>query len=433
MARDRGGQGTAPTSPGRAPGAPSRWRGSLLGQWDSPVTSYYMILGLTVLLVLIGLAMVLSASSIKSLNKGDSPYEIFFGQAQYAIMGAVAMTAASFMRPAFYKRVAWVFLGAAVATQMLIFTPLALSKGGNTGWIYLGAFTVQPAEIAKLALAIWLGMILARKMHLLTRWSHVLIPAGPVVAVVLGLVLVGHDLGTAIILMMVVAGALWVSGVPARLFAVGGAAMAFVVLTLVKAQSSGNRTGRIESWLNPSCDATVAECYQAVHGRWALGTGGLTGVGLGAGREKWLYLPEAHNDFIFAVVGEELGLQGTLLMLVMFALLGFAMTRVVARHADPFVKITTGAITCWIVGQALVNIGVVIGALPVIGVPLPLVSAGGSALIMTMTAMGVVISFARDEPGAREALAARSGTIRRSLAVVGGSVRRRRKDTVDRG
>lgn len=400
----------------------------LLGFLDSPVASYYLLVGLTVLLVLIGLGMVLSASSVKSLQRGDSAYEIFLGQARYAIIGAVVMAGASIVRPSLYRRMAWPFLIAAICVQMLIFTPLARSKGGNTGWIYLGGFSVQPAEIAKLALAIWLGTVLARKARLLNQWGHVVLPAVPVVAIVLGLVLAGHDLGTAIILMMLVAGALWVAGVPGRMFAVGGAAMGVIVFVLVKFQGSSNRLGRIDSWLNASCDPSVATCYQFIHGKWALASGGLSGVGLGAGSEKWLYLPEAHNDFIFAVIGEELGLQGTVLMLVLFGALGYAMSRVVVRHPDPFVKVTTGAISCWVVGQALVNIGVVVGALPVIGVPLPLVSAGGSALIMTMAALGVVISFARDEPGARAALAARSGTVRRSLAVVGGSVRRRRKD-----
>ncbi len=425
MATDRAGSSTDDGIPGRQERAPRR---RLLGFLDSPVASYYLLVGLTSLLVLIGLGMVLSASSVKSLQRGDSAYEIFLGQAQYAVFGTIALVAASLMRPAFYKRVSWPFLVAAIGMQLLIFTPLARSKGGNTGWIYLGGFTVQPAEIAKLALAIWLGTVLARKARLLHQWSHVLMPAVPVVGIVVGLVLAGHDLGTAIILLMVVAGALWIAGVPGRMFLAGGAVMAVGVWALVAFQGNSNRLGRIDSWLNASCNPDVATCYQFIHGKWALASGGLSGVGLGAGSEKWLYLPEAHNDFIFAVIGEELGLQGTVLMLVLFGALGYAMSRVVVRHPDPAVKVTTGAICCWIVGQALVNIGVVIGALPVIGVPLPLVSAGGSALIMTMAALGVVISFARDEPGAREALAARSGTVRRSLAVVGGSVRRRRKD-----
>jgi cell division protein FtsW len=186
----------------------------------------------------------------------------------------------------------------------------------------------------------------------------------------------------------------------------------------VLAIGSDNRTKRIMDFFSGDCDVT-AGCYQTKHGLQALATGGWAGLGLGQSREKWSYLPEAHNDFIFAIIGEELGLIGTLLVLVLIGVLAFAMIRVIARHTDPFAQIVTGGVTAWIVGQALVNMGVVIGLLPVIGVPLPLVSAGGSALITTLVAIGVVISFARTEPGAAEALAARPSVVRRSLAVIG--------------
>lgn len=389
-------------------------RKSWLGQWNSPVASYYLILGVTALLTAIGLAMVLSASSVRALNMGDSPYSIFLGQARFALLGAVALCVTALIPVRFYRKGAWFILAGAMGLQLLIFSPLALSAGGNTNWVNLGFTAAQPSEVVKLGLAIWLGAVLARKQALIGQWTHALIPAVPVAAVAVGLVLGGHDLGTAIILMMIVAGALWVAGVPGRLFAIGGSVAAVGMVALAQ---TDNRAKRIAAWLGENCDEQAA-CYQTKHGLWALGTGGWGGVGLGAGREKWLYLPEAHNDFIFAVVGEELGLQGTLLMLVLFGVLGAAMTRVVLRHPDPFVKITTAAIAAWIIGQALVNVAVVIGLLPVIGVPLPLVSAGGSALIMTMAAIGVVVAFARDEPEARAALAARPRTVRRSIAVV---------------
>lgn len=389
-------------------------RKSWLGQWNSPVASYYLILGVTALLTAIGLAMVLSASSVRALNMGDSPYSIFLGQARFALLGAVALCVTALIPVRFYRKGAWFILAGAMGLQLLIFSPLALSAGGNTNWVNLGFTAAQPSEVVKLGLAIWLGAVLARKQALIGRWTHALIPAVPVAAVAVGLVLGGNDLGTAIILMMIVAGALWVAGVPGRLFAIGGSVAAVGMVALAQ---TDNRAKRIAAWLGENCDEQAA-CYQTKHGLWALGTGGWGGVGLGAGREKWLYLPEAHNDFIFAVVGEELGLQGTLLMLVLFGVLGAAMTRVVLRHPDPFVKITTAAIAAWIIGQALVNVAVVIGLLPVIGVPLPLVSAGGSALIMTMAAIGVVVAFARDEPEARAALAARPRTVRRSIAVV---------------
>lgn len=402
-----------------------RVRTSLRGQWDSPVTSYYLLIGATTLLLISGLAMVLSASSIRSLSMGLSPYAIFLGQAQFALIGLAGLIVTAAMRPTHFRKLAWFGLAGAVGMQLLIFTPLAHSAKGNTNWIYIGSFSIQPSEVAKLALAIWLGMILARKQKDLGHWLHGLIPALPGAAVVIGLILAGHDLGTAIIVMMIVAAALWVAGVPLRSFLVGGTLLVGAVFVATKGQESGNRMGRIEAWLSAECDGQAA-CYQTKHGLWALGSGGWGGVGLGASAQKWLYLPEAHNDFIYAILGEELGLLGTLLLLVLFGVLAIAMTRIVIRHPDPFVKITTAGIAAWIVGQALVNIGVVIGLLPVIGVPLPLVSAGGSALIMTMAAIGVLISFARDEPGAREALAARPGLVRKSVAIIGGTGRRRR-------
>src|SRR5690606_8678948 len=181
---------------------------------------------------------------------------------------------------------------------------------------------------------------------------------------------------------------------------------------------------RVLSFLGHGGDDPSGLDFQSMHGLWALGTGGIGRVGPGASREKWSYLPVAHNDFIFAIIGEELGLLGTVLVLVLFGGLAVGIVRSCRRHKDPFVPITTAAIASWILSQALVNIGVVIGRLPVIGVPLPLVSAGGSALISTLVALGVVLAFARTEPGAAKALATRKAVVSRSLAVVGRGSRR---------
>ncbi|WP_448060128.1 putative lipid II flippase FtsW [Cellulomonas hominis] len=391
--------------------------GSVLGQWNSAVTSYYVLTGATMLLAVLGLVMVLSSSSVDSLADGDSPYAVFLSQAQYALIGLPLMWVASRLPVRFYKSFAWFVLGGALVLQLLVYVPgIGYAVGGNRNWIRLAGFTAQPSEAVKLALAIWLGAVLARKRPLLRDWRHAAVPALPVAGLSVGVVLIGHDLGTAMVMMLLVAGALWVAGVPLRIFVVASLAAAGGAALL--AINSTNRAARIMDWFGADCDK-LGGCYQTTHGLQALATGGWGGLGLGQSREKWSYLPMAHNDFIFAIIGEELGLIGTLLVLVLFALLAFAMFRVIARHPDPFVQVTTAGIAAWVIGQALVNTGVVIGLLPVIGVPLPLVSAGGSALIMTMAAMGVVISFARAEPGAAEALAARPGVVRRSLAVIG--------------
>ncbi|MBO3084321.1 putative lipid II flippase FtsW [Cellulomonas fengjieae] len=399
-----------------APGTPG---GSLLGQWNSAVTSYYVLVGATALLLVIGLVMVLSSSSVESLDDGDSPYAVFLDQAKYALIGLPVLFGLSRMPVRFFQKVAWPALGLAIVFQLMVFVPgLGCGTGGNRNWVCLPGFSAQPSETIKLALAIWLGAVLTRKLTLLREWKHALIPAVPVAGLAIAVVLAGRDLGTALVLIMLVAGALFVAGVPMRMFGlagiIGGGLAGLLTVT------SDNRTDRIKSWLSDECDA-ASSCYQTLHGGWGLASGGWGGLGLGESREKWSYLPAAHNDFIFAILGEELGLIGTLLVLGLFGLLAFAMIRVIRRHRDPFVQITTGAILCWIIGQALVNIAVVIGLAPVIGIPLPLVSAGGSALIMTMAALGVLIAFARSEPGAAEALAARPGVVRRSLAVIGRS------------
>jgi len=394
-----------------------RERAALLGQWNSAVASYYLIVGAVALLVALGLVMVLSSSSVSSLSDSDgtSPYGIFFNQARYALIGLPLAWLASRLPVGFYKRFAWPVLLGALALQALV--PLiGITVRGNRNWIVIGGQSIQPSEFAKLALAVWLGVVLARKRPLLHRWVHVLVPAVLVALVTVGLVLLGHDLGTALILLLLLAGALFVAGVPMRFFAVGIVVAGFVVVQLARASDS--RMNRIAAFFSSDCD-TQGACYQTTRGMYGLASGGLTGIGLGESREKWSYLPMAHNDFIFAILGEELGLLGTLLVLGLFGVLAFALTRVVRRHTDPFVQISTGAIGAWVLGQALINIAVVIGLLPVIGVPLPLVSAGGSALVTTMVAMGVVLSFARSEPGAAEALAARPGVVRRSLAVMG--------------
>ncbi|GCE75766.1 putative lipid II flippase FtsW [Cellulomonas biazotea] len=394
-------------------------RPSVLGQWNSAVTSYYVLIGTTTLLLVIGLVMVLSSSSVESLDEGNSPYAVFFDQAKYALIGLPALLVLSRLPVRVMQAFAWPVLGAAIAFQLLVFVPgLGCGAGGNQNWVCVGGFSAQPSEAIKLALAVWLGAVLARKLTLLREWKHALIPAVPVAGVAVLVVLAGHDLGTALVLLLLVAGAMFVAGVPLRIFGVAAVAGAGVATLLTV--TSDNRTDRIMSWLSSDCDASSA-CYQTLHGGWGLASGGWGGLGLGESREKWSYLPAAHNDFIFAILGEELGLIGTLLVLGLFGLMAFAMVRVIRRHPDPFVQITTGGILCWIIGQALVNIAVVIGLAPVIGLPLPLVSAGGSALIMTMAALGVVISFARSEPGAAEALAARPSVVRRSLAVIGRS------------
>ena len=388
--------------------------GSILGQWNSAVTSYYVLTGATALLLVLGLVMVLSSSSVESLAAGRSPYAVFFNQAQFALAGLPLMWVASRLPVRFYRKVAWPILGAATVFQLMVFIPgLGVAIQGNQNWVRVAGFTAQPSEAGKLALAIWLGGVLARKRPLLADWKHALVPAVPVAVVLIGLVLLGDDLGTAMVMMMLVAGALFIAGVPMRAFATAVVGALGVALSL--ALSSPNRLKRLESLFGSNCD-TSNGCYQTLHGGWGLATGGWAGLGLGQSREKWSYLPEAHNDFIFAIIGEELGLVGTLAVLLLFAVLAYAGIRVAQRSRDTFSRLAASAIVAWIMVQALVNIGAVIGLLPITGIPLPLISAGGSSLILTMFALGLLMSLARHEPAAAAVLAARRpNAVRRGL------------------
>jgi cell division protein FtsW len=390
---------------------------------DRPLTSYHLIVGCTTLLLTLGLVMVLSASSVLAYREYHNSFAIFQKQAIWAVVGVPAMWGVSRLPVRWFRIAAVPLLIGAIGLLCLVLVPgIGYSVNGNQNWINFGGpFRVQPSEAAKLALVIWSADVLARKQPLLTQWKHLLFPVLPVTGLLVLLVMLGNDLGTDIILMAIAGALLYVVGAPARLFALlGSIAVSGVVFLSV---ASPHRLDRFQSWLHPNAD-TLGSGYQAIQGRFALGSGGWWGLGLGAGREKWGWLPEAHTDFIFAVIGEELGLIGTLAVLILFALVVYAGIRIALRSQDTFVRLAAGGATAWITVQALVNIGAVLGLLPIAGVPLPLVSYGGSALLPTLVALGMLLAFARAEPGARAALAARGpGPVRRLLSGVrrGGS------------
>jgi cell division protein FtsW len=315
-----------------------------------------------------------------------------------------------------WKRLApWVLYA---SIGLLVVVALAgKTVGGNRNWIKVGMVTFQPSEVAKLGLALYLGVVLSTFRKHLTTWRQIMVPGGIMSLIVLGLVLYGHDMGTAIVLAVIVGAAYWIAGLPVRFFAMIGTIGILVALALVT--QGKTRTARIDVWLNPEkCDPS-GDCMQTIHGLWALASGGLWGLGPGMSREKWGGgLPVPDSDFIFAIIGEEFGLIGTLLVLFAFGMMIVAINRIVHRSVDPFVQIAGGAIGAWIIAQACINIAVVLGLLPVTGLPLPLVSSGGSSLIASMTAIGVLMAFARAEPGAPAAFAARPTVVRRSLAVL---------------
>ncbi|MHA3684560.1 peptidoglycan glycosyltransferase FtsW [Leucobacter sp. HY1908] len=371
---------------------------------DRTVAALY---GITLLLVGIGLIMVLSSSSIMSYLSDQGFFGGFWRQATFTIIGLPLMLIAAAMPVAFWKKWAWGFLGLGIALQLLVFTPLGIEEYGNRNWIQIGAINAQPSEALKLALVVWIGAVLLRKEKLLGNMWHELIPVVlPGAIVALGVVLLGHDLGTVIIMAALVIGAMYFGGVSGKsLGVVSGLGLLGVLLFVV---TSSNRMARLFEHAGGSEDYSGLG-WQATHGLWALAGGGLFGVGLGNSKAKWSWLPAADNDYIFAIIGEELGLIGALLVIALFVVLTVVMLRVISRARDRFGKAVVGGVLVWIVGQAFVNIGVVIGIFPVLGVPLPLISAGGTALIACLLAIGVVISIARDGAAYQQELAQMNG------------------------
>ena len=390
---------------------------------DSPVATYYLLLSTTMLLTMIGLIMVLSASMIVSIKDSDTPYAVFFDQAIFATAGLVAMLVAMRIPLGFWKRSGGVALVGALGLQLLVFTPLGVEVQGNRNWIGFAGFSIQPSELAKIALILFGARVLTQKRRVLGSFGQALVPfVIPAAGLVLLFVMLGHDLGTAIVIALIVAGMLFAGGVPLRWFAFGG--IGGLALLAAATMTSSNRMQRISIWLDPS-QCTVTDellyygiCRQPMHARYALAEGGLTGIGLGASKEKWQWLAAPHNDFIFAIIGEELGLLGAFIVLGLFAAFGYAAYRLVVRTDEFFVRIAASGVMVWILVQAIINIGAVIGALPIIGVPLPFVSSGGSSLITTLLAAGVLLSFARSEPGCAQALSVRPKAVRGGVAVL---------------
>ena len=386
---------------------------------DPGALSFFLIAGAALMLLILGTVIVLSATTITSIRQNDgNPFTSFVSQARFVLIGLPLMVAAASIPVEWYKRLAPLALVGAMGLQMLIFTPLAVGAGGNVNWIAIPGTgqMIQPSEFLKIGLALALGWYLGTNIERMREW-RVVLPALGVAFLAVGLVMYGHDMGTSVVLVLIIVSAMWVAGVPATWFVgLGVAGMGAVAMLVAVSQS---RITRILHFLGIGEQDPTGAGYQSMHGLWGLGSGGLFGVGLGASHEKWSYLPAAHNDFIFAILGEELGLVGTLLVLVLFGVLAAGLLRLMRRHPDPFVKITTAGVTAWLVGQALINIAVVVGVLPVFGVPLPFVSAGGSAMIATLIALGMMLAFARSEPGARAALSSRTRAVRQSLAVIG--------------
>jgi cell division protein FtsW len=389
-------------SPGRT--GVSSWFAALQDALARPLTSYYLLLGASALLLTIGLIMVFSASSVYSFENYDqNSYAVVVKQLTWVAIGLPCAWVAGHLPQRWIRRLAWP--GYFVSLGLLLLTSLfGVTRNGNTNWLAFGPVQIQPSEIAKLALVLWAAHVYANKDRRLGNLHQVMMPVLPGMLVATGLVILGHDLGTALVLFAILLGMLWVVGAPARMFA-----LSFLVISVFAgalAAADPERLTRITTFTDPMRDYNSAG-WQPAHGLFALSSGGLFGQGIGASQQKWGNLPEAHTDFIFAVLGEELGLVGTLLVIGLFLTIAYAAIRVARRTKDPFVRYMTFGIVVWIIGQMMINVGMVLALLPVIGIPLPLVSYGGSALVPSLVALGMLVGFARREPEAARALAQR--------------------------
>lgn len=362
---------------------------AVLGVPLRPGVAHWLVLGCATFLLVFGLVMVLSASSVESYAQTGSPFSTVVRQAGFAAVGVPLALLAARLPVRWWRRLAWPGLLAAVVLQALVLTPLGVEVQGNRSWIALGPVTVQPAEAVKLALVVWVAAVLARKEHLLDRLGHVLVPLVPGVALPLGLVLAGHDVGSALVVVGLVAAMAFAAGVRIRHLLLGAAATAVVLAYFVLAEQ--HRTSRVLAWWTGECSAYYGQCWQPTHGQWALASGGWWGLGLGAGREKWAWLPEAHNDFIFAVIGEELGLLGATLVLVAFLVMVGSGLRIAVRTDQPFEKLLATGLTALLGIQAFIIIGGVTRVLPLTGVTLPFVSYGGSSLLANYVLLALLL------------------------------------------
>lgn len=367
---------------------------SLKPRFRAQSREFYMLLGLTAIISLLGLAMVASASSVDAFKSTANAADTVIRQGAFALIGGVALVIASNLPLALYKRFAMFFLWITLGLQLL--TVLFGNEiNGNRNWLDLGFTSIQPSEFLKLGLVIAFSLMLAEltgdEVYDRQTWKRVFVYSGIALVMV---VYFGKDMGTGVVMAITLAGLFLFAGMKLSswlgLMALG--ALGAVALVMM----SGSRRARFAAWLNPTEADPMGVNWQFEKGTWALAQGGIFGSGLGRSRMKWSWIPEVQNDFIFAIIGEELGLIGALFVILLFCGLAVTMFMIAKNQNTAFSRNLVATIMVWISMQAFINIGVVLGIFPVLGVPLPLISAGGSSLIVTLAAIGVVLAVERD-------------------------------------
>jgi cell division protein FtsW len=388
-----------------APAQTATVRRTRFGVWLSrPMTSFHLIIAVAALLVTLGLTMVLSASGVHSYDEDGSPWVIFAKQVLWTLVGLVAFYMALRMPVSLMRRLAFPGFVITIVMLVLVLIPgIGKEANGSRGWFVVAGFSMQPSELAKIAFLIWGAHLLAARRMERASLREMLFPLVPGAVLALFLIVLQPDLGQTVSLGIILLGLLWYAGLPLRVFL--SSLVAVMLSAAVLAMSEGYRSDRVQSWLNPGADSQGSG-YQARQARYALANGGVFGDGLGQGTAKWNYLPNAHNDFIFAIIGEELGFVGAIGLLLLFGLFAYTGMRIARRSADPFLRLLTATTTLWVLGQVFINVGYVVGLLPVTGLQLPLISAGGTSTATTLLMMGVITNAARHEPDAVAALRA---------------------------
>jgi cell division protein FtsW len=391
----------APASAAKAPVVSRTRFAAWLGR---PMTSFHLIIAVTALLITLGLTMVLSASGVYSYDSDGSPWSVFAKQVLWTVVGLFAFYLALRMQVKTLRRLAFPGFAFTIVLLVLVLIPgIGKIANGSRGWFVVAGFSMQPSELAKIAFAIWGAHLLAARRLERATLREMLIPLVPAAVIALALIVAQPDLGQTVSLGIILLALLWYAGLPLRVFL--SSLFAVMVSAAVLAMAEGYRSARVQSWLDPSADAQGSG-YQARQAKFALANGGVFGDGLGQGTAKWNYLPNAHNDFIFAIIGEELGFIGAAGLLGLFGLFAYTGMRIARRSADPFLRLLTATATTWVLGQVFINVGYVVGLLPVTGLQLPLISAGGTSTATTLLMLGLITNAARHEPEAVAALRA---------------------------
>ena len=360
---------------------------------NGATTGYMLLLAVVTVLCVVGLVMVLSSSSVDSLRDNGSAWLFFKRQLLWLAIGTAALVVAARTDYRTWRRFALPLLVVCLGLLVLVLVPgIGISVSGSSRWLGVGSMRMQPSELCKMAVLLACADLLARRADRMHIPAQTLRPVLLVYGLVAVLVMRQPDMGTTLVLGCVVMAVLFIAGTPMRHMAT--LTITAAVAAFVLGMAEPYRRARMMSFLDPWKDAGNTG-YQVAQSIVGLADGGITGVGVGASRAKWGFLPNAHTDFIFTIIGEEMGLIGSLLVIALFVGFGVLGIRAAVRAPDRFGMLVAAGVTAWITGQAFINIGAVIGMLPVTGVPLPFVSFGGSSLVIAMGAVGVLLNVAR--------------------------------------